>query len=141
MQRKRIARAAARQAVRSRDAVSIVRSSLQGTDLLVIGGDERASQLERLCAAFHLRKARWAQTRETDPTSTSFRHLIDDPDVALVVLLDGLVRHQHARDVVALCKRHGKWLIRLWRSPSPTAIAHAVLMESAERSRLTSDVR
>ncbi len=115
------------------DPVAIVRPHLRGSSLLIVGGDERAGQLERLRSDFDLRDAIWAPTRDSDPTPRRFRGLIRRPRLTLVVLLEGLIRHQHAREVVALCAQSGKPLVRIWRSPNPVAVAHAVLCQASGR--------
>lgn len=121
------------------DPVAAVRPVLKGGSLLVIGGDQRPRALAKLEREFQLRATLWATTRDTDPSPSRFRHVVGDPHVDVVVLLEGLVRHQHARDVAELCKRHGKVLVRLWRSPNPSALAHAILEQATSRLGLTPD--
>lgn len=118
------------------DPVAIVRPHLRGSTLLVVGGDERADQLVRLRGQLGLRDAVWASTRDSDPTPRRFRSLIRDPRLTLVVLLEGLIRHQHARDVASLCEESGKPLVRIWRSPNPVAVAHAILSQASRRLAL-----
>lgn len=118
------------------DPVAFVRTHLQGSTVLVIGGDERADQLVRLRGELGLRDAVWASTRRCDPSPRRFQSLIRSRHVTLVVLLEGLIRHQHARDVASLCGQSGKPLVRVWRSPSPTAVAHAILTQASRQLAL-----
>lgn len=122
------------------DPVATIRPTLEGAGVLVIGGDRRPEALARLRETFRLRASLWATTRDTDPSPARFRYLIADARVNIVVLPEGLVRHQHARDVVGLCKQHDKRLVRLWRSPNPVALAHALMEQAGMRLGLTSDV-
>lgn len=117
------------------DPVAIVRPHLCGSTVLVGGGDERADQLVRLRGELGPSDAVWASTRDTDPTPRRFRILIRNPRLTLVVL-EGLIYHQHARDVVALCEQSGKPRVRIWRSPNPIAVAHAILSQEARRLAL-----
>lgn len=119
------------------DPVAAARFCLQGSDLLIIGGDQRTHQLERLRREFGLRNVAWASTRESDPAPGRFRSLLQNHHFALVVLLNGLIRHQHARDAAALCEKLGTPLVRIWRSPSPVAIANATLAQVSNRLALS----
>lgn len=108
----------------SGDAMLSAHTELHGTTIVIVGGDKRSHAISRLRRDLQVEEVLWADTRESDPTDRRFRALLQDPRVCLVVLLIGLVRHQHAHDVARLCKNSGKRLIRLWRSPSPAAISH-----------------
>lgn len=111
----------------SGDAMVPARTELRGTTLLIVGGDKRSQAISRLRRDLQLTEVLWADTRESDPTARRFRALLEHPRVRFVVLLIGLVRHQHAHDVAELCRMSGKRLIRIWRSPSPAAISNAFI--------------
>lgn len=84
--------------------------------VLIIGGDVRHLQLDKLRAALCGIAVEWIPTRESDPGSSCFEARLRRQDTALVVMLCGLIRHQHARDVARLCRRHGRRFLRLHRS-------------------------
>ncbi|NBU11792.1 MAG: hypothetical protein EBS84_22810 [Proteobacteria bacterium] len=68
--------------------------------VIIIGGDVRHFQLDKLRAALC---------------------------TSLVVILCGLIRHQHARDITQLCRMHGRRLLRLHRSANVHAITSTLL--------------
>jgi hypothetical protein len=93
--------------------------------VIVIGGDVRHFQLDRLRAAFGDAAVEWIPTRASDPSSSRFKARLLRPDTSLVVMLCGLVRHQHARDIVGLCRRHGRRCLHLHRSANVHRIVSA----------------
>ncbi len=84
--------------------------------IIVVGGDVRHFQLDRLRAVFGDAAVDWIPTRESDPSSSRFKARLLREDTSLVVILCGLVRHQHARDILRLCRRHGRRFLHLHRS-------------------------
>ena len=90
--------------------------------VIIVGGDVRHFQLDKLRAALCGLSVDWIPTRESDPGSSRFEARIGRQDTSLVVILCGLIRHQHARDITRLCRRHGRRLLRLHR----TANIHAI---------------
>lgn len=110
--------------------LSSVRSRLLGGSLLIIGGDVRATSLDRLKRDLGLSLLEWIPTRDSDPTPRSFEAIVRRQEFSLVVLLQGLVRHQHARDVAAICSAAQVELVRLWRSLSVSALCHALSLWS-----------
>lgn len=93
--------------------------------IVVIGGDVRHSQLDRLRATLTDAVIEWIPTRDTDPGASRFKFRLLHDDIALVVMLCGLVRHQHARDITRLCRRHGRRLLHLHRSLNVHRVAAA----------------
>jgi hypothetical protein len=95
--------------------------------VLIVGGDVRHFQLDKLRAALCGLSVDWIPTRESDPGSSRFESRLRRQDTSLVVMLCGLIRHQHARDIAHLCRRHGRRLLRLHRSANVRAIASTLL--------------
>jgi len=91
--------------------------------ILIIGGDVRRFQLDKLRAALRGRSVNWIPTRESDPGSSRFEASIGRQETSLVVILCGLIRHQHSSDITRLCRSHGRRLLRLHRSVNIHAIA------------------
>lgn len=115
------------------DPVAAVRPLIKNHTLLIVGGDCRNNEQARLLKELGPRGVGWAPTRERDASPKRFSKLILGSDFSLVVLLDGLIRHQHGYDVAALCKQANKPLIRLRRSVSPAAVSHAILTQASQR--------
>ena len=90
--------------------------------ILIVGGQVRPITLQRLRTGLSRESVRWVPTRETDPSSRAFASWIQRDETCLVVILIGLVRHQHARDILGLARRYGKPVLHLYRSPNPQRI-------------------
>ena len=97
------------------------------TAVIIIGGDVRHFQLDKLRAALCGIAVEWIPTRESDPGSSRFESRLRRRDTSLVVILCGLIRHQHARDITQLCRMHGRRLLRLHRSANVHAITLTLL--------------
>src|SRR5258705_3280557 len=98
----------------------------RGRRLLIVGGDRRQHHVRRLVAELGLSEVTWCSTRNSDPTSDRFRHLIVGDAFDIVVALVGLLRHQHFADIRRLCHEAGIAPIVLNRSPNPTRLLHAM---------------
>ncbi|MCK4872594.1 MAG: hypothetical protein KAS72_07700 [Phycisphaerales bacterium] len=121
-------------------AVEVVRGALHDGRLVIVGGDRREHHIQRIRSAFGLAEVHWAQTRKTDASLRRIRTAIEHPNTDLVVLLCGLIRHQHARDVPRLCEAHGKLLVRYWRNPHPHGLANAIIDQVGNRLGLRQTV-
>ena len=95
--------------------------------ILIVGGQVRPITLQRLRTKLSSESVQWVPTRETDPSSRAFTSWIQRDETCLVVILNGLVRHQHARDIAGLARRHQKPVLHLYRSPNPRRIRSALL--------------
>ena len=95
--------------------------------ILIIGGDVRHFQLDKLRAALCGITVDWIPTCESDPGASRFEARLRRQETSLVVILCGLIRHQHARDIANLCRMHGQRLLRLHRSANIHAIASTLL--------------
>lgn len=93
--------------------------------VLLIGGDRRRTQLERLKSAFPLTRFIWNPTRQSDASLDSFRQVILRDDIDLVIVLHGLARTAHTKGTRGVCSAIHKPL--LWcRRPTPAAIVRAL---------------
>ena len=90
--------------------------------IVIVGGDARPIALQRLRSIFSNESIEWVPTRATDPSAHAFGPWIQRAETCLVVILGGLVRHQHARDILGLARRYGKPVLHLYRSPNPQRI-------------------
>jgi hypothetical protein len=111
------------------DPVREVRSVLNGTGIVIVGGDERRAHALRLTRAFRLSHVGWIPLRASDPSRWRFASRLQSDPVVLAVALLGLVRHQHAHDLRAVCRSEGLPLLFCWRTPSPTGMAGAILAQ------------
>lgn len=104
---------------------SKVAAFMAGRRVLIIGGDCRPEQLERLQAAFPTTEFIWRPTRQSDASLTAFEHLIARPDVAVIIVLHGLARTAHTKGTRRLCSGIHKPL--LWcRRPTVAAVVRAL---------------
>src|SRR4051794_25646351 len=108
-------------------SIAQVRGFLSGKTVAIVGGDDRPQHRKRLEEAFGLRRVIWIPTRSSDPSARRFSPLIRRGDVALVVGLLGLLRHQHVRDLRSLCRDAECPFVPYWRSPHPEGLAIAIL--------------
>lgn len=114
-----------------KSSIELVRDRFQGKTMALIGGDRRDKHAARLRREFGLANVVWIETRDTDASSRRFESMIKRGEVALVVLLHGLIRHQHASDARRLCKEASIPLVPYWRSPHPQGLADAILRSAA----------
>jgi hypothetical protein len=103
----------------------------KSSTIIIVGGDVRHFQLDKLRAVLGAFSVEWIPTRETDPGSSRFTSRLLRPDTTLVIILCGLLRHQHARDLIRLCRRHSRPYLHLYRSANPTRILEALLGTTA----------
>lgn len=106
--------------------------------VIIIGGDIRHTKLDKLRAALCGIAVEWIPTRESDPGASRFEARLRRKEASLVVVLCGLIRHQHARDIARLCRRHGQRLLRLHRSANIHAIT-SMLFGAAPPSPATNE--
>jgi hypothetical protein len=94
--------------------------------ILIVGGLARPIILQRLRLVLPDVAVQWIPTRESDPGSSSFRSAILQEETCLVVVLYGLIRHQHAHDIARLARLHRKRVLPLRRSPNAQRIRQAL---------------
>lgn len=85
----------------------LLREVLEGFDIVIVGGDLRGEQTERLRDTFGLRRVVHRTTRQSDPTSQSFAAALHGPRVVLAIWLCGHSRTNHGKQFRAICKDLG----------------------------------
>lgn len=113
------------------DYLKIAHARLAGKTLALIGGDRREQQERRIQEAFGLERIIWVETRDSDPSSRRFESLLRSGRVDIIVLMLGLVRHQHARAIRSLCKELSIPLVVCRRTPNPGPLANGVVRATA----------
>lgn len=100
-------------------------SPLAGLSIVVVGGDPRKHSLRKTGEALGLSCVEWLRTRESHPSGRGYANqaLKSQPDV--VVLLVGLMRHQHFDDIRKQCRQSGVPYLILRRSFSAARLADA----------------
>ena len=94
--------------------------------IVLVGGDIRNDQLCRLRRSVPNLDVEWIATRASDPGPSRYQFKVVRPETVLVVILDGLVRHEHSRHLLQLCRRHSKRYVRLYRSLNAERIVGAL---------------
>jgi len=102
--------------------------------VLIVGGHIGHHTLRRLQARLSSFVFKWIPTRESDPDCSSFRARLRRPETCLVVILNGLIRHQHGHDLVRLSRQYAKRVLHQHRSPSITQIQAALEMCGATKT-------
>lgn len=103
---------------------SSVAAELRGKRVLIVGGDCRPNQLQRLRRTLPETEFVWHPTRQSDPSFEGLERLVTRSNVHVVMVVHGLTRTAHSKAVRRLCSSHAKPLIWCWR-PTPTAIVRA----------------
>lgn len=106
---------------------------LTGKTLLIIGGDRRPDQFERMRRAFPRTEIRWQPTRQSDASVSAIEREVMRPDVDVVATLIGLSRHSHTLAARKLCSALGKPLLWCHRA-TPAAVRHALHKHASLRS-------
>lgn len=91
--------------------------------VLIFGGAIRRHALAKLRAHFPAYRFEWIPTRESDPAGSHLAFPLRLPGIIAVVSLVGLVRHQHHRRIVELCRAHKHRLVAGRRSANPALLA------------------
>ena len=99
--------------------------------ILLVGGDIRHGPLQKLIRALPGYAVEWIPTRETDAGPSCFQSRLGRPGVVLVVILKGLLRHQHTHALLRLCRRNGLRWLHLFRSPNAVRIVQALASGAA----------
>lgn len=110
---------------------SAVEAAMTDRRVLIVGGDGRSQQMERLQGAFPTTEFEWRTTREADTRTDAIERLIRNGGFDIVIVLL-LARHAHTRAARRLCSTCGKPL--LWcRRPTATAVVRAIEQHRAAR--------
>lgn len=100
-------------------------SDLKGLSVLVIGGDRRRFAIRQIKDQLGLKDVVWLPTRESSPSGKAFVHAIKHGRPDIVIVLTGLMRHQHLRDIKNACRSYGTTFIPLRRSLSAAKVVDA----------------
>jgi hypothetical protein len=93
------------------DEVRAVRKVMEGTSLVIIGGDCRDHAQDRIKEAFALKEVDWVKSRAHQSVERFRPHIMRD-DVKVVLLMIRWASHDW-RDIKQLCDGHGKLFVRL----------------------------
>lgn len=96
-------------------------------EVLIVGGLVKPTKLEAIRRALPGVDVEWIPTREIDPGASAFTAAVRRPETRLVVILYGLIRHQHAHDLTRLARQQDKRVLRHHRSPNPALIKLALV--------------
>jgi len=94
--------------------------------VLIVGGIVRPLILQKLRRVFIGMTVDWIPTRESDPSSSVFVFQLRREETRLVVILAGVMRHQHVHDLVGQARRYGKRVLHLYRSQNAQRIRAAL---------------
>ena len=114
------------------DQVRRVREMLAGHSVVVIGGERRIEQAQRMQDAFDLLEVKWVRLSEHG-SAEPMRAPIAQSDTRLVIVLLKLAGHHHAEEAVAQARAAGKPVITLRAGYSPEQIADAVVQQASRQ--------
>lgn len=121
------------------DNQSALYRALKGLNITIVGGGAREDSLARLQKTFALNRVVHCPTSRNDPSSRSFDTALRRPGIVLVVLLCGLSRTNHGKQLHALCRNLGIPWIDCFHIPHPRALEAQVeglhLIGAIERRR------
>lgn len=116
-----------------------LRAALRGLDLVLVGGDARIHQTERLRRAFDLRDVVHRTTQQNDPSSRLFESALNGPRVALAVWVSGQSRTSHGKRLRQICNDLGVPWVDCLYIPHPNTLAARVnefrLLDAVTRRR------
>ena len=104
-----------------------VRKFLNGTSLVIVGGDSRDHAHQAIKEAFSLKDVIWLDSREHQSTER-FMPYITRADVKVVVLLIRWSSHSYG-DLKQYCDRHRKHFVRMPAGYNPNQIANQVVAQ------------
>jgi hypothetical protein len=119
------------------ERVKEARTLLEGTAMVVVGGERRRDAEERLIDAFGLTRVEWLSITE-HASGAALHAPIARADVSAVVVLIKLAGHLHVDEASAHADAYGKALVRLKAGYNPEQVAEAVLTQAAEKLRESS---
>jgi len=107
--------------------VQAVRKFLEGTTLVIIGGDSRDHSQQSIKDVFTLKEVLWLPSREHQSVER-FKPYIKRDDVKVVVLLIRWASHSYG-DLKPVCDLHGKLFVRVPGGYSPNQIANNIIAQ------------
>lgn len=121
-------------ALRWSETVLEVRSLLEGRSIVVVGGEPRPDEIERMKDAFALSAVYWVDLTEHG-SSQPMQAPIMRPETAVVFVLIRLAGHQHASDANTWAKEAGIPCVRVPAGHNPEQLADAVQQQASEQLR------
>lgn len=103
---------------------------LEGTTMVLIGGEARVENRAALIEAFRLKDIVWL-TISDDPTLIEIRTAVARPEVSVVLLLIRWARHRHG-EAAEIARDLGKEFVRIPAGMNPRAIAAEIWDQSSE---------
>jgi hypothetical protein len=103
---------------------------LQGTTMVLIGGEARVENRAALIEAFRLKDIIWL-TLSDDPTLSEIRTAVSRPEVSVVLLLIRWARHRHG-EAADIARELGKEFVRIPGGMNPRAVAAEIWDQSSE---------
>lgn len=113
--------------------VAEVNKLLQGTSMVLVGGERRRPAEDALRRAFGLKELKWAAARDHESLSR-FEPAIADPDVSVVLLAIRWSSHSYG-GVKDYCDQYGKLLVRLPGGYHQNRVAAEILQQVGDRLR------
>jgi hypothetical protein len=113
--------------------VAAARELLRGTNVVMVGGEERSEARQALIESFGLAGIDW-HTLSDDPSLEELSRAIGRPGVSVVLFLIRWAKHRfgEAREIA---DRHGVPFVRLPGGYNATSVAHAIMEQASERLR------
>jgi hypothetical protein len=100
--------------------------ALRDQRMIVVGGDRRDQQLNRLCTAFALREVIHCPCRKTDASPRSFESSLHAPGIVLAVWALGLSRTHHGEHLHCRCRSMGIPWVDCYKIPHPNRLAQDI---------------
>jgi hypothetical protein len=113
--------------------VRAVAELLQGREVVLIGGVERATSRRLIERAFKLSRLNWLSTRPHESV-TYFEPHVARPETVIVLLAIRWSSHSYG-DVKEYCDKYGKPIVYLTAGYNPNQIAHHILQQVGDRLR------
>lgn len=112
------------------ERVAQVRQMIQGTTVVLVGGERRQQAMDRIREAFNLADVEWVRLSEHG-SGESMRAPIGRPETSLVLVLVKLAGHLHVDEARLYAQKSGKACVLLKAGYNPEQIADAVLQQTA----------
>jgi hypothetical protein len=103
---------------------------IQSGLIVIVGGDKCPPNIARLERSFPNHRFIHCTTRESDPSSKAFKNSLIAKNVCFVVMVLGLARTQHSRDVHRTCRRLRIPVASARRIPHPNMLGKLIELRS-----------
>ena len=106
---------------------------IQNCLIVIVGGDRCPAHIARLECSFPNHQFIHCTTRENDASSKVFKNYLIAKSVCFVVMVVGLARTQHSRDVHSTCRRLRIPVASARRIPHPNMLGKLIELRSQSR--------